>query len=75
MAEAFMFETPLWEIAARGTAACLVIALVLRFLPKRHTGNLAPNHMISLVMVGTLPPMPSSGMPERCPACSLWHWW
>lgn len=49
-----MFETPIWEIVARGTAVYLTIAVVLRLLPKRQIGSIAPNDMIALVMVGTL---------------------
>jgi uncharacterized membrane protein YcaP (DUF421 family) len=54
MGETFILETPLWEIAARGTAVYLAITLVFRFMPKRHTGNLSPNDMIALVIVGSL---------------------
>lgn len=54
MGETYLLETPLWEIAARGTAVYLAIALVLRLMPKRHAGNLSPNDMIALVIVGSL---------------------
>lgn len=49
-----MFETPLWEIAARGSAVYLAVAAVLRLVPKRQIGSIAPNDMIALVIVGTL---------------------
>lgn len=54
MNEMFLLETPLWEIATRGTAVYLIIALVLRLSPKRHIGNVSPNDMIALIIVGTL---------------------
>ncbi len=54
MNQAFQIQTPLWEIAARGSLVYLVIAVLFRFMPKRHAGNLSPNDMISLVIVGSL---------------------
>lgn len=54
MAEWLLPETPLWTIAVRGTLVYLVLALVVRFIPKRHTGNLSPNDLIALVVVGNL---------------------
>lgn len=54
MGEAFVFETPIWEIVVRGTAVYLVITLALRVIPKRHIGNIAPNDMIALVIIGSL---------------------
>lgn len=49
-----MREIPLLEIVARGSLGYLGIALVIRLLPKRHTGNLSPNDLIALVIVGSL---------------------
>lgn len=49
-----MFETPLWEIVVRGSAVYLAVAAVLRLVPKRQIGSIAPNDMIALVIVGTL---------------------
>lgn len=49
-----MFETPIWEIVARGTVVYLALAVMLRLVPKRHIGSIAPNDMIALVIVGTL---------------------
>ena len=49
-----MFEVPMWEIAARGSLVYVAVAVVLRLVPKRQIGNIAPNDMISLVIVGTL---------------------
>ena len=54
MADAFSFEMPLWEIALRGTVVYLAVALIIRFIPKRHTGNVAPNDLIALIIVATL---------------------
>ena len=49
-----MFEVPLWEIVLRGSAVYISISVVLRLVPKRQIGNIAPNDMIALVIVGTL---------------------
>ena len=45
-------ETPLWEIAARGTGVYFAVAIMLRLIPKRQTGSLSPNDMIALVIMG-----------------------
>lgn len=52
MTETFTFETPLVEILVRGTAVYLTIALIYRLMPKRQTGNLSPNDLISLIIRG-----------------------
>ncbi|MBE7927590.1 DUF421 domain-containing protein [Pseudomonas saudiphocaensis] len=49
-----MFEAPLWEILVRGSAVYLLVAVLLRLLPKRQMGSIAPNDMIALVIVGSL---------------------
>ncbi len=49
-----LLQTPLWEIAARGTVVYFAIALLFRLIPKRQTGTLAPNDMIALVIIGSL---------------------
>lgn len=54
LANAFVLETPLWEIIARGTAVYVILAIVIRLIPKRQTGNISANDMISLVIVGAL---------------------
>lgn len=54
MGEHFLLETPLWEIFARGTLVYIALAVVLRLVPQRQTGNLAPNDVIALVIIGTL---------------------
>lgn len=54
MGEIFILETSLWDVIVRGTAVYLVIALVLRLMPKRHAGNLSPNDTITLVIIGSL---------------------
>lgn len=54
MGEVFSLQTPLWEIAARGTMVYLVLAVVVRLMPKRHAGNLSPNDLIAMVIVGAL---------------------
>lgn len=47
-------ETPFWEIVLRTTTVYLVLALVLRIIPKRHAGSLSPNDLIALVIIGGL---------------------
>lgn len=54
MGENFVLETPLWEIFARGTVVYIAIAVIFRLVPQRQTGNIAPNDMIALVIIGTL---------------------
>src|SRR5690606_7166375 len=54
MLEAFSLELSLWEILARGTIIYLAIAVIIRFIPKRHTGSMSPNDIIALVLVGDL---------------------
>ena len=49
-----MFEAPLLEILARGSAVYLLIVVVIRLLPKRQMGSIAPNDMIALIIVGSL---------------------
>lgn len=50
----FELETPLVEIFVRGTVVYLALAIVIRLIPKRHTGNLSPNDLITLILVGNL---------------------
>lgn len=54
MLDALTLETSIWEIALRGTAVYLAIAAIMRVIPKRQTGNVSPNDLIALVIVGAL---------------------
>lgn len=54
MNENYMFETPIWEILVRGTVVYIILAVALRLIPKRQIGNIAPNDMIALVIIGAL---------------------
>lgn len=47
-------ETPLWEIFGRATLVYFALAVVIRLIPKRHTGNVSPNDLIALIIVGSL---------------------
>lgn len=38
MKDALLPETPLWEIAARGTLVYLAMAVAMRVIPKRQAG-------------------------------------
>ncbi len=49
-----MLEIPLWEIVARGITVYVVVALVIRFIPKRQAGDVSPNDLIALIIVGSL---------------------
>src|SRR5690554_4780943 len=48
------FEIPIWITVLRGTGLYLVLAVILRLMPKRETGSLSPNDMIGLIIVGNL---------------------
>ena len=52
--EPLAFDAPLWETALRGTVVYFVVAALMRLIPKRQTGNLSPNDLIALVIVGNL---------------------
>jgi uncharacterized membrane protein YcaP (DUF421 family) len=54
MPDALTLHSSLMEIALRGTAVYLAIAAIMRFIPKRQTGNVSPNDFIALVIVGSL---------------------
>jgi uncharacterized membrane protein YcaP (DUF421 family) len=50
--EMFELTMPLWEIAARATIVYLAIILVVRLMPKRKTGHISPNDMLTLIVIG-----------------------
>lgn len=52
MPEMFELTMPLWEIGARATIVYLAIILVVRVMPKRKTGHISPNDMLTLIVVG-----------------------
>ena len=52
MPEMFELTMPLWEIAARATIVYLAIILVVRLMPKRKTGHISPNDMLTLIVIG-----------------------
>ncbi len=54
MVDALLPDTNLWELAVRGTAVYLLVTIVLRLIPKRHTGNVSPNDLIAIIIVGSL---------------------
>jgi hypothetical protein len=45
---------PVWEIVVRTSLVYLAIVFLLRVIPKRSAGNLSPNEMLALVLVGAL---------------------
>lgn len=61
MTETFILETPFWEIIVRGTVVYVVISLFFRLIPKRQSGNLSPNDLIALIIVGGLAATAISG--------------
>lgn len=54
MGEAFQLTMPIWELAARASLVYLFVVFLLRVIPKRSAGNLSPNEMLALVLVGAL---------------------
>jgi len=49
-----LFESPIWLTILRGTGVYLLLAVILRLMPKRETGSLSPNDIIGLVIVANL---------------------
>lgn len=54
MPDALTLEMSIWEIVVRASAVYLATALIMRLIPKRHTGNVSPNDLIALIIVGAL---------------------
>ena len=54
MGEAFEFTMPIWEIVTRTSLVYLTIIFLLRVVPKRGSGSISPNDMITLFLIGTL---------------------
>jgi len=54
MLDALLPETPLAELFVRGSAVYLIVAMVIRIVPKRHAGSLSPNDLVALVTAGSL---------------------
>ena len=54
MEPGFALETPIWEIVLRASVVYLGLAAVLRIVPKRQTGSLAPNDILALVVIGSI---------------------
>lgn len=54
MADALTLTMPVWEIVARTSLVYLSIVLLLRVVPKRRSGSISPNDMISLVLIGAV---------------------
>lgn len=52
--EMLRLEMSLWEIILRGTAAWLGLVVLVRIVPKRNAGNISPNDMLVLVVIGSL---------------------
>lgn len=47
-------ESPLYEILLRTAIVYIVLAVIVRVMPKRVAGSLSPNDLIALVIVGGL---------------------
>lgn len=54
MPDALIPGVPLWQIILRGTVVYIATTAILRLIPKRQTGNVSPNDLIALVIVGAL---------------------
>ncbi len=61
MSEIFALQTSLAEALVRGTAVYLIIAVLFRLMPKRQTGNLSPNDLVAVIVVGSLAANAMSG--------------
>src|SRR5690606_1604571 len=47
-------QAPLWETAARGAVVYVVLAAIIRLIPKRHAGDVSPNDLLALIIVGAV---------------------
>ena len=54
MGEAFELTMPVWEVLARTSLVYLATVFLIRVVPKRRSGSISPNDMISLVLIGAL---------------------
>lgn len=45
---------PLPEIVLRASLMYIALVLVLRLIPKRNTGHIAPNDMLTLILIGAM---------------------
>lgn len=52
MAEVFGLSTPVWQIFLRATVVYVALVLLLRIVAKRNAGNISPNDILTLVIVG-----------------------
>ncbi len=52
MAEVFSLSKPLWEIVVRATVTYFVLVLLVRVIPKRNAGNISPNDILTLIVIG-----------------------
>lgn len=50
----FGLTLPVWEIAVRATIVYLVLILLIRIIPKRNSGHISPNDMLTLIVVGAI---------------------
>jgi len=54
MPEMFTLSMSLWELAARATLVYLSLVFLVRVIPKRDAGNISPNDILRIVIVGGL---------------------
>ena len=54
MGDAFQFSMPAWQIIVRTSLVYLALVALVRVIPKRTTGNLSPNEMLALVLIGAV---------------------
>ncbi|MRX49820.1 DUF421 domain-containing protein [Paracoccus sp. S-4012] len=50
----FRFEHPLWLTAVRASIAFLGLIILVRVVPQRNAGNISPNDMLVLVVIGAI---------------------
>ncbi len=51
--DAFRLEMPLWEIVLRSTVVYIGLMAMIRFIPKRHTGELSPIDLFAMIIIGS----------------------
>jgi len=52
--ETFSLSQPLLEILIRTSIVFLMLVMLIRVVPKRNAGNISPNDMLILIVIGTI---------------------
>jgi uncharacterized membrane protein YcaP (DUF421 family) len=54
MGDAFQLTMPAWAVVVRTSLVYLALVTRVRVIPKRGVGNLSPDEMLALVLMGTM---------------------